>query len=936
MPHRPRRAARRPHSRGRLHGIGSAFALLAALAVGQPARAESIMRQVFDVEARYGNDPSQVIERLRPLEVPARASGGDDLRAFLAAWGYAHGAIDKPAVADAAVEELTTIGERTHDPAAIASAYTLKASQLSFAGQERAAFGWIEEALPYARQTHSPDLHYWVEMTAADLAMNNGQIDEGIRLFEDAAKSARDEHNPRREAQAYQSLVPMHIVKGRTALALREAALVRQLGARSTDQGLVVVGWVWESLAAIADGQTARATAARAQAVKAQREIAATLGTPVPAAGDIVDTMNSQAGQVAWLSSEQDGLMTLSGDYLSVHDYARAADTAARAKLASESQKDADTAAHALINLGMADIGLGKVALGMTEADAGLRALERVKRNPELLIQLNRYIDLLERSGEAREALLRLRQALVLENELARRDRSSTVVALQRQTSLAEHQRQVEQLGHENALQAVELSRRSNERGLMLMLAAVLALGVGAAAGLYLRARQSNRELAVTNEKLAHASLHDKVTGLLNRRAMEADTHAIELAGGASFCNVSISVKQFGLIVGSVGHHLGDALLCQIAGRLDQAVRRFAGRLYRVDGVTFGALFHFGHDPQRLHAILEALAATMDTPFEIGNQDLIVSIGVGASEYPKDAGSVDEVARLAELAKLQVHADPGNSFLVYDTRIGEHQRDKLRMESRMLKALEHGDFELFYQGQRGLPDGRICGFEALLRWRDGDKMISPAEFIPLAEETGLIVRIGAWVLEQACRQAKAWADSGAGTPLVAVNIAPRQFNHPDFLATVRDTLARTGVDPRQIELEITEGSVMNDAEASIAQLHALRDLGLHLAIDDFGTGYASLSYLRRFPLDRLKIDRSFIQQLNASEQDDTIVRTVIELAHTLGLSVTAEGVETIEQELVLQRWGCDVIQGFLRFRPAPAATATGLLEKDRLDALQPA
>ena len=929
-------AGRRTAARGRLHAVACALVLVAALGSGQTARAATILRQVYDIEARYGNDPNQVINHLRTLETPARASGGDDLRAFLAAWGYAHAATDKPAVADAAVEELTDIGERTHDAGALASAYTLRASQLSFAGEERAAFGWIEEALPYARKTPSPDLQYWVDMTAADLAMNNGQLDESIRLFEESAEAGRAVHNPRREAQAYESLVPMRIVKGQIALALKEAALVRELGARSTDSGLVVVGWVLESLAATADGQTARAAAAREQAVKAQRAIAAQMGMQVPKAADIVETMNSQAGQAAWLSSEQAVLMTLSTDYLSLHDWTKAADAAKRAKLQSESQNDSDTAAHALINLGMADIGQGHVPLGTQEADAGLRALERVKRDSGLLIQLNRYIDMLERSGQSNEALVRLRQALLLENELARRDRKSTVVELQRQSSFAQHQRQVEQLEHENALQAVELSRRSNERWLGLMLGAVLAIGVGVAARLYLRARQSNRQLAVINEKLAHASLHDKVTGLLNRRAMEADTHAIELAGSASYSNVSISVKQFGLIVGSVGHQLGDALLCQIAARLDQVTRGFEGRLYRVDGVTFGALFHFGHDPRRLQVILEALTAAMDAPFEIGNQDLIVSIGVGASEYPKDAGSADEVARLAELAKLQLHADPGNSFLVYDTRIGESQRDKLRMESRMLKALEHGDFELFYQGQRGLPDGRICGFEALLRWRDGDKMISPAEFIPLAEETGLIVRIGAWVLEQACRQAKAWADSGAGKPLVAVNIAPRQFNHPDFLATVRDTLARTGVDPRQIELEITEGSVMNDAENSIAQLHALRELGLHLAIDDFGTGYASLSYLRRFPLDRLKIDRSFVKQLTLSEQDDTIVRTVIELAHTLGLSVTAEGVETIEQETVLQGWGCDVIQGFLRFRPAPAAAATASLEKDKQDALQPA
>jgi EAL domain-containing protein (putative c-di-GMP-specific phosphodiesterase class I)/GGDEF domain-containing protein len=924
-------AAGRSSARGRPGA--AALALLAALASGTPARAETIMRQVFAVEARYGNDPNELIAHLGALETPARASGGDDLRAFLAAWGYAHAATDKPAVADAAVEELTDIGERTHDPAALASAYTLKASQLAFSGQERAAFGWIEEALPYARRNPSPDLHYWVEMTAADLAMNNGQLDEGLRLFEDAARSAREVRNPRREAQAYQSLVPMRIVKGQTALALRDAALVRELGARSTDRGLVVVGWVWESLAARADGQVERADRVRAQAMKTHDEIGARLEAESPGAAAAAETVNSQAGQVAWLSSEQDALMTLSTDYLSVRNYAKAAEAAARARAQSESRHDGDTAAHALIALGMADIGLGKVAQGKDEAGSGLRALERVKRDPELLIQLNRYIAMLERSGEANETLARLRQSLVLENELARHDRKNTVVALQRQSSFEQHQREVEQLEHENALQSVELSRRSNERALMLMLAAVLAIGVAAAWWLYLRARRSNRELAVTNEKLAHASLHDKVTGLLNRRAMEVDTRAIELAGSASYCNVSISVKQFGLIVGSVGHQLGDALLCQIATRLDDVARRFEGRLYRVDGVTFGALFRFGHDRQRLQAILEALTATMDAPFEIGNQDLIVSIGVGASEYPKDAGATEEVARLAELAKLQAHGDPGNSYLVYDSRIGETQRDKLRMESRMLKALEHGDFELFYQGQRGLPDGRICGFEALLRWRDGDKMIPPAEFIPLAEETGLIVRMGTWVLEQACRQARIWADSGAGRPLVAVNISPRQFNHPDFLATVRDTLARTGVDPRQIELEITEGSVMNDAENSIVQLHALRELGLHLAIDDFGTGYASLSYLRRFPLDRLKIDRSFIMQLNASEQDDTIVRTVIELAHTLGLSVTAEGVETIEQESVLQGWGCDVIQGFLRFRPASAAMATGFLEKDKQDAL---
>ncbi|HEX7636931.1 MAG TPA: bifunctional diguanylate cyclase/phosphodiesterase, partial [Burkholderiaceae bacterium] len=641
---------------------------------------------------------------------------------------------------------------------------------------------------------------------------------------------------------------------------------------------------------------------------------------------------NPEAGGPSWLDNELDALLAFADLHLDTRNWTRARDFAQRAVVEAEARGDEAARAHARIDLGMADIGLNHRALGKQEAAAGLAQMEARGRDAELLIQVNRYASLLEQVGETQESLLRLRQSLLLENELTRSDREDTVVALQRQSSYEQHQRHLEQLVHDNAMQSVEIARRTNERTLVALLALALGIGGGVAGHLYLRARRSNRQLAVNNAELAFASLHDKVTGLLNRRAMEADTQALELAGNQAFCHVTISVKQFALIVGSLGHQLGDTLVCQIAARLEAVAAGFDGKLYRIDGVTFGAIFTFGRDAGRLRTVLEGLTAAMDAPFPIGNQDIIVSVGAGASEYPKDAGTAQEVARLAELAKLQASGDPGNSFVVYDTRIGETQRDKLRMESRMLKALEHGGFELFYQGQRGMSDGRICGFEALLRWRDGDTMISPAQFIPLAEETGLIVRIGSWVLEQACRQARAWADSGAGRPLVAVNISPRQFNHPDFLATVRDTLQRTGVDPAQIELEITEGSVMDDAEASIAQLHALRALGLHLAIDDFGTGYASLSYLRRFPLDRLKIDRSFIKQLNASEQDDTIVRTVIELAHTLGLSVTAEGVETIEQENQLGQWGCDVIQGFLRFRPAPATTATSQLEQDRLAA----
>ena len=885
--------------------------LAAALLLGGAAHAGRIGHQVLAIEAEHGGHPAEVIQRLAPLETAARASRGDDLRIFLAAWGYAHTVTDKPAVADAAIEELTDIGEQTLDPAALASAHALRATALQVAGQMRSAFGWIEAAVALARGSNSADLQYWVYMTAGELANANGQIDEGAHHFEDAAAAAQVIRNPRREAQALLALVPLRIVQGHPAQALALAKRVRERAALGNDRTLVVAAWVMEALAAEALRDGARAAHARQEAVALMR------GLPPPSA-----PVNSQAGGDGWLSSETDALLSLSTLHLAAGNFNAARDLAQRTQAHAAARGDQPYTARALVNLGLADLGLGRIATGMKSASEGLALLEQRSRDAELLVQMNRYVAALERSGQTDEAWRRLRESLVLETDLARRDRANTVLTLQRESSFQRQQRQMEQLQHQNALQSAQIARRATERTLSLLLAAAMGAGGLVAWRLYLRARHSNRQLAQSNATLAHASTHDAVTGLLNRRAMEADTEA--LAHKAYVC-VSLSVKQFGLIVGSVGHQMGDTLLCRIAERLDAEVVRQGGRLYRVDGVTFGAIVPLDEPTSLLTPMLAALARTMDAPFEIGNQDLIVSIGLGAAQYPKDASTAHEVARLAELAKLQTHAEPGNTLVVYETRIGEGQRDKLRLEARMLKALEQGDFELFYQAQRD-ASGLFSGFEALLRWRDGDTMVSPAQFIPLAEETGLIVRIGAWVLREACRQAKAWADAGFGAPKVAVNISPRQFAHPDFLSMVRETLRETGVEPSQIEVEITEGSVMTDAEASIAQLHALREMGLKLAIDDFGTGYASLAYLRRFPLDRLKIDRSFVTPLGSSADADAIVRTVIELAHCLGLSVTAEGVETSAQEALLRSWSCDVVQGFLHSRPGPAAGATALLQ----------
>jgi diguanylate cyclase (GGDEF)-like protein len=778
--------------------------------------------------------------------------------------------------------------------------------------------------VPLAARDGDPELRYWVDMTAADLAVSTGQIDEGVRLFTASVIDARESHNRRREAQAWLALAPLHLVQGQTARALEDAARTHDLGAGSTDPGLVVAGWVMESLAAEQAGDAARQRRAREAAGEAARLVPASASAAA---------MNSAAGGPTWLTSELDAVLQMASDHLSMRHWAAARVLALRAQGLARDQHSIDRGAEAAIDLGLAEIGLGQHELGREIADAAFTRITE-RQDGDLVVQLHRYASALERAGLNGPAVARLREALLLEAKLSRRDRASTVVALQRQNSFEQHQRQVEQLRHDNAMQRSELERAAAQRVFVFALIAALFLGVVVAAWGWRRVRVANRQLEANNAELAFASTHDKITGLLNRRAMEGDA---ALLGRAPYGFVTLSVKQFGLIVGSLGHQLGDTLLRQIAARLDAVTERREGRLYRLDGVTFGAIYRFEREDDRSETIdarlreaLDAMMSVMEPAFEIGNQDLIVSVSAGAARSPDHAAAPQELARLAELARLRAHHETGNSYVLYDARIGESRRDKLRLEARMLRGLEHGDFEVYYQAQRRLADGRVSGFEALLRWHDRGAMISPAQFIPLAEETGLIVRIGAWVLRQACLQARAWADAGHGAPVVAVNISPRQFRHPDFLDNVAATLRETGVDPRQIELEITEGSVMDDAEASIALLHALRAMGMQLAIDDFGTGYASLSYLRRFPLDRLKIDRSFIMQLNQGPQGDTIVRTVIELAHSLGLVVTAEGVETVEQEAALKGWLCDTVQGFLHARPSPVKVATELLVAERV------
>jgi diguanylate cyclase (GGDEF)-like protein len=458
-----------------------------------------------------------------------------------------------------------------------------------------------------------------------------------------------------------------------------------------------------------------------------------------------------------------------------------------------------------------------------------------------------------------------------------------------------------------------------------LALTAAMALAAGLSVLLYRRGRKANRLLLAHNDELAYVGLHDRVTGLPNRRAIERDVEALAASG---FVGLGVSIKRFGLIMGSLGHVLGDELLCQVADRLGAIVTRAGGTLYRLDGLSFGAVLPQSAAPD-LDRLLDELKASMQPVFVVQRQELAVTLSIGAAEYPRHGSSTPDVARAIQFAMRSACALPGNSAVVYSDDLMHNQQDQLQLEAQLSQALERGELELFYQPQFELAQRRLTGFEALLRWRSPQGPVTPDRFIPVAEESGLIVPIGRWVLQQACQQARAWRDAGLGEITLAVNISPRQFQHPDFMSMVKEAIATSGVDATRLELEITESAVMDEAESTIHAMQALRELGLHLAIDDFGTGHSSLAYLKRFPINRLKIDRSFVRGLGTSREDAAIVRAVIQLSHSLGMTVVAEGVEEPGQEACLREWGCDQVQGFLLGRPAPAAQATLLLQASR-------
>jgi diguanylate cyclase (GGDEF)-like protein len=413
--------------------------------------------------------------------------------------------------------------------------------------------------------------------------------------------------------------------------------------------------------------------------------------------------------------------------------------------------------------------------------------------------------------------------------------------------------------------------------------------------------------------RLRYASSHDVLTGLPNRVAI---TRAVEQAvlepheRDAQFAVMVLNVDRLKAINDSLGHQEGDKLLQELATRLRSALRR-GDVLARLAGDEFTIMARDIRGQSDAETIVSKLCEAVRAPFSIKSLDIHASLSIGISMYPVDGDCFEALLRRAETAMRCAKASTRGSFRFYSAEMSGVASDRLALESELRRALELGQLELHYQPKVDISTNRIRSAEALVRWRHPQRgLVPPATFIPLAEESGLIVPLGEWVLREACRQVRAWLDSGMSPVRIAVNLSARQFRHAQLIAVVKSALDDSKLQPGYLELEITESAVMDDAEKSAATLQILSTMGVHISIDDFGTGYSSLSHLRSFPLDKLKIDRSFVRELMTNPDDASIVKAIISLAHNLRLRVVAEGVETVEQLNFLRELGCDQYQGF--------------------------
>jgi diguanylate cyclase (GGDEF)-like protein len=437
-------------------------------------------------------------------------------------------------------------------------------------------------------------------------------------------------------------------------------------------------------------------------------------------------------------------------------------------------------------------------------------------------------------------------------------------------------------------------------------------------------------KLEAANLQLRHLATHDALTGLPNRvllddRLAQAIAHADR--DSQPFAVLMLDLDRFKLINDSFGHRSGDMVLNEVARRLQGLVRSI-DTVARVGGDEFVLVV----SPSAARADAEEIGKRaneiLSAPFQVEGVDFRISSSIGIAFYPTDGGSAESVLAHADAAMYCAKERGRNNCQCFSPGMKSVALERVSLESELHQALKLEQFELFYQPKVDTASGDIHSAEALIRWRHPQRgLIQPTEFIPLAEECGLIHEIGAWVLGEACRQCAVWQRAGQPPLRVAVNVAASQFRRGDLLEVVRGALQKSQLDPRFLEIELTESAVMTNPEDSAAVLEQLSRMGVLVSVDDFGTGYSSMSYLRRFPIDKLKIDRSFIAELTTRADDASIVQAIVSLAHGLRLKVVAEGVETLEQLKFLQSVGCDQYQGYHFSEPLPAAEFAELVTR---------
>lgn len=449
--------------------------------------------------------------------------------------------------------------------------------------------------------------------------------------------------------------------------------------------------------------------------------------------------------------------------------------------------------------------------------------------------------------------------------------------------------------------------------------------------------RMAGSQTDITRGKAA-----DPLTGLPNRvmfmEHLSATVKAAQAQRGAPFAVLFFDLDRFKVVNDSLGHLAGDELLVTVAKRLESCLRR-SDVLSRVNerctvsrfgGDEFVVLLKGLSSPENATLVADRILEVLAEPLMLRGQEVNISASIGVAVATGGDASADDLLRDADTAMYQAKSQGKSRWCLFDQSMRKQAIDRLALEADLLKGIERGEFHIHYQPIVEMPGKRITGFEALLRWKHPTRgNVPPVEFIPIAEEIGFIVDLGAWVLEQACRQARQWQIEfpAYGQLFMSVNVSTLQFASPDLIDHVRECLEATGLDGRCLKLEITESALMTDTNLAAARLEQLRALGVTISLDDFGTGYSSLSYLQSLKIDNLKIDRSFIAQLGQSDESTEIVRTIINLAHNLGMQVTAEGIEEQQQHAQLNAMTCESGQGYHYSRPIPQTDVANLLRE---------